>query len=121
VLGGIGSMKDRRRVNPDISGASKAGQLLTTLHGLSHLFDWNPPKPMRTKSNQQWRIFAVASIQVRANCHHSLNVAERGLDVNDARLFRPRTEARAIYLFANGDCAVLVPAKCPINGGTLIE
>ena len=63
-------MQDWRRIEPDVPGLSKTGELTALGHGIRDVRLAQFSKPMRAGSDQQGRISVIDVVQVNTQGHH---------------------------------------------------
>jgi hypothetical protein len=76
---------------------------------------------MRSRHDEKRCVVFVAVVEMSAKRNHPFDNREGRLDMKDAGLRRPRTEAFDLDLISHGDCAVLMPTQRPIRFGPLVE
>ena len=93
IARGLGAVKDRRRVEPNVSGVGKASDAPAALNNRFQFAFRNLPEPMRSGRDEKRRVCLRHRIQMNAERHHAGQQIKRWRYVKQPALDGPRAKA----------------------------
>ncbi len=114
-------MKNERWIKPDVAGFRQAFQQLPFVNRLLNVLFGNQPQSVRAKSNDQWTVCMIDRIDVQAHSDHVFEQRYRRRYVRTPLLDGPGAESGNVYAILHLDCAVLMPAQCPVTAVALVK
>jgi hypothetical protein len=119
--GGLGSVQDRRGVQPNVSSHRDARPGPACADSGSDLIDRHTAEDVRAGSDQKGSVGFRNIIEVHPQSHHSRQQFKRRLDVMQLSLHGPRSETIDFQSLHDGDRSILMPGQGPVHRGCFVE
>ena len=117
----LGAVKDRRRIEPDVSGVGKASGGPAPLNDRLQFAFRNLSQPMGSRRDQKRCVRLGHRVQMNAERHHAGQQIKRWRHVKQTTLDGPRAKALDLYPPGDHDRSILMPGKSPVGGRRLVE